>query len=160
MRRVYPINYTDMNVKYLMSLFEQKNIDKEEVSKIIINKLEMVRLTDLLKRWDKEKNITLKELLEIAIAKKIVNYCLICSYPEFSNLINKFLYSITSLDALCILSSSSNKQIKELAYQKYHELLDAYLDAFEKDDYKLYLSEGDDTTVEVKIIEYKKRGRK
>ena len=158
--RVYPIKYKDMNVKYLMTLFDQKNLNTEEVSKIIINKLQKVRLIDLLKRWNKEKNVTLKELLEIAIAKKIVNYTLICTYTELSNLVNRFLSKMTSLDAICILSNSYNEQIKECAYQKYHEVLDAYLDTFEKDDYKLYLTEGDDTQLQIKIIEYKKRGRR
>ena len=161
--RLYPTKYKDMNVKYLMTLFSQKNLNKEEVSKILLSKLEAVRLTDLLKRWNKEKNATLKELLEIAISKKIVNYSLICTYTEFSNLINKFLSKVTSLDAICILTNSYNEQIKEFAYQKYHELLDAYLDAFEQDDYKLYLTEGDDTEIEMnnmKIIKYKKRGNK
>ena len=134
--KIYPIKYKDMNVKYLMALFNQKNLNKEEISKVLLKKLEMVKLTDLLKRWNKEKNQTLK---------------------------NRFLYKVSSIDAICILINSYNEQIKQCAYQKYHELLDAYLDAFENEDYKLYLNEGDDSDIDfdsIKIIKYKKGIRK
>ena len=137
---IYPIKYKDMQVQYLMALVQKKCINVEEIGKVLLKKFESLKLKELLDKWAKESNITLKELLEVAIARKIVDY---------------------SLDAICILTCSYNEQINKYAYQKYHELLDAYLDTFEDNDLtkQLYLTEGNDLDfLQSKVIEYKKRG--
>ena len=158
---IYPIKYKDMQVQYLMALVQKKCINVEEIGKVLLKKFESLKLKELLDKWAKESNITLKELFEVAIARKIVDYSLVCCNTEFSNLINKFLLRVTSLDAICILTCSYNEQINKYAYQKYHELLDAYLDTFEDNDLtkQLYLTEGNDLDfLQSKVIEYKKRG--
>ncbi len=154
--KVYPIKYKDMKLGYLMALVDNKNIDREELTAILLSKLEALRLPELVKKWQKAKNNTLKELLEIALAQKIAKYSVICKYSSFSNLINKFLEKVTSFDAIIILMNSYDQDIKEYAYSKYHELLDLYLDALEEEDYDLYLNEGDDTTKCCKLVNFRR----
>ncbi len=158
--QVYPIKYKDMNIFFLMALLRQKNVNKEKIIKVLSKRLDSFKLNDLISIWNIEKNNTLKEVLEIAIAKKIINYNQISHNTKMPNFIKRYLNNVTSLDAICLLLKSKNEDIRQVSYSKYQELIDAYLESF---DFIYYENEGDDSFLcnnNNKIIKYSKRKRK
>ena len=153
------LKYTNMNTQFLMALLRQQNPNKDEIVEILQKRLQNIKLSDLLKRWKIEKNTTLKDILEIAIAYRIVQYNYLFRQTRLSNFVKNYLTKINSLDAICILMRSENSEVKDYADYKYHQLLDAYLESLE-DLNILYATEGDDTSLvkkDFKILKFTKR---
>ncbi len=146
-----PIKYKDMDVRYLMALLQRNNGNYEEIVEVLAERLDTLKIRILLEKCNKEKNPLLKELLEVAVARKFLNYILVGDYEIFPTSIKQYLENVSSLDALCLLMQSRNRDIVVMARKKYEELFDAYLETFENENSEeaeiLYTTEGDDTEI-------------
>ena len=163
--KIRPIKIQNMNDQYLLALLRTGNVKQyskvvNEIKKRLSNK----RLSFLLYKWSEEKNETLKELFEIAIANKISDFFPIMSYNELPKTVKKYLEKVSSIEAISILMNSNIQSISNKSQEKYFDFLDAYLEATEERDLDLYKTEGDDTSIieqkETKIIPFPKKQEK
>lgn len=142
--KIYPKPITEMDDSYLMELLRQerahdRNLAIQELKKRLLQMSPSI----LLKKWAREKNETILELLEVAISQKYLIYDRITDYNRMSSAAQAYFEEVTSLDAIVNLLQAKNKTVKSLATRKYNELLESY---FEKnDELRLYETEGDDS---------------
>lgn len=151
-----PINKVNSNEKYLFALLKSNN-NNVYIIKEAIEILKNKSFNYLLHKWTKEENDTLKELLEIVIANKIS-----ISFKETTDKkIKKYLEKVTSLEAICILLQTNNKDILDYIEEKYNTLFDFYLKETEEKDNSLYQYEGNDLKTDgknnYKIITFPKQ---
>lgn len=164
--KVSVVKYKDMDIRYLMELLRRKNNNYEEIVSVLSERLCLLPMKVLLQKWVIEKNSLLKELIEIAIAKRFLSYTPISEFTSFPRIMKIYLENLTSFDALHILLQSRNRDIVARANQKYQELFDAYLDTFEGTHFSdvMYAFEGDDTKIVMndncKIISFEKVKKK
>lgn len=135
--------YSQMNTYYLMELYRELNKNANEQILIELNKrLKIMPIKELLNKWEKEKNITLKELLEITISERLIRYEPVIDYNEYPEILKQYVENVTSLDALCILMNIHNQTINYKVKDKYNRFIKEYLDLMDNE--KLYQTEGND----------------
>jgi len=136
-------NYSQMNTYYLMELYrERTRTSNEQILKEIDKRFHKMHIQELLKKWSKEKNITLKEMLEVTVSERIARYEPIIEYDLYPEIFKQFIEQVTSIDALCILMNMHNKTIRTEASNKYKEFIKEYLEL--TDNQELYKTEGND----------------
>lgn len=106
--------------------------DKIKVDEYINEKVKNISSVLLLKRWMQEKNIYIKEKIEILIAKKLIGLDPILRYNEVPSIYEYYLDNVSSIDAIVELLNSSNKNISSIANKKYVMFFDEYLDNEDK----------------------------
>ena len=144
--------YSKMNTYYLMQLYRERTKNANQQILIEISKrLKMMPIQELLNKWLKEKNITLKELLEVTISERIVRYEPVIEYENYPEILKKFIEEVTSIDALCILMNLHNEIIKSNAKDKYNQFIKEYLELMDNE--QLYQTEGNDCYLTIKHID-------
>ena len=106
--------------------------DKIKVDEYINEKVKNISSVLLLKRWLQEKNIYIKEKIEILIAKKLIGLDPILRYNDVPSIYEYYLDNVSSIDAIVELLNSSNKNISSIANKKYVMFFDEYLDNEDK----------------------------
>ena len=149
--------YSQMNTYYLMELYRERTKNaNEQILVEIETRFRTMPIKELLKKWQKEKNITLKELLEISISERIVRYEPVIEYESYPKIIKQFLEEVTSIDALCILMNLHNEKIQKQARDKYDTFIKEYLEIMDNEE--LYQTEGNDYNIIIEemnnIIEF------
>ncbi len=140
-----PMKLKKLENGYLMGLLRQQASNSEDIIVELKKRLLKLPIETILGWWKKEENHMVKELLEIAIATKWSQYEKIQEYEDYSNLSKEYMKKVTSLDAIVMLLQLQNEKIQKIAYQKYQEFLEVYLESTEEQMKGLYQNEGDDT---------------
>lgn len=142
--KIRPLKLSQIETNYLMELYREYNANnREDLIKELTKRLKQIPLSELLSKWQQEKNQTLKELLELAIAEVLKRFEPMVEYNEYPKKLKLYIENVISLDAICILMTYKNEKIREIARVKYYNLLEDYMSII--DDDLLYQREGDDS---------------
>ena len=98
------------------------------VDRYIDEKMKNVSGGLLIKRWMQEKDLYIKEKIEILIAKKLNGLNPILKYNDVPSIYNYYLDNISSMDAIVELLNNSNENVRNIANRKYIMFFDEYLD--------------------------------
>ena len=147
--KIYSMKIKDMENGYLMQLLRQKSSNSNDIIQELKQRLLKVPNETILKLWKIETNSMVKELLEIAIATQWRRYEQVQEYENYSKLSKEYVEQVISLDAIVLLLQLQNTKVRELAYQKYQQFLEAYLESTEDEMKSLYQNEGDDSKLSI-----------
>ena len=82
----------------------------------------------LIRLWRNEKNIKIKEMFEVLIAKKLNGYNALLKYNDIPSIYLDYLYEVSYIDAIIELLDNSNETVLNIAKDKYKDFFDNYLE--------------------------------